>query len=402
MIRQIYFEFRKHFLKFPVCAAVILFLLLDAFQISSVYQEKSIFSMMPKWRARYENLYPVYGGKITEKKIRDLMAYYRPLKAEGNLHPGSEYEEALMLQKCFVAPLQYAYEYQQNAVQIAKRALENADFYQQMGNIYASRKNQQIAGMFSDRRIPELRYTEMYQHYLQYDFSVFLVLLLAIYGLVNVFVLEKETEMELLLQTTIQGKRKSTAAKLLASVIFVTAISLLFWLADFLFFGCLFRSFDGGNCPVYAIEYFEASSLSMSLFFCALFAMGLKTVGTLVFGMAVLLLSRLCRNTLFPFVGSIFLIGSCLLAYNADLPSAFNPVSLLVCRELFHWVDFIDLAGTPVLTWQFCLGTALLMLTIFSAVILYDRRPEPKGHAFHVHMKRRGTKSPKTPKNRQE
>ena len=372
MIRQIYFEFRKHFLKLPVCAAVTLFLLLDAFQISSVYQDKSIFAMIPEWRARYENLCPVYGGQITEEKIRNLMAYYRPLKAAGNLRPGSEYEEALMLQKCFVTPLQYAYEYQQNAVQITKKALENADFYQQMGNTYDSRKNQQIAEMFSGRQIPEFHYTEMYQHYLQYDFSVFLVLLLIIYGLVNVFVLEKETEMELLLQTTVQGKRKSAAAKLLASAIFVIAVSLLFWLADFLLFGCLFGSFDGGNCPIYAIEYFEASPLSISLFFYALLAMGLKTTGTLVFGTAVLLLSRLCRNTLFPFVGSIFLIGSCLLAYNADLPSVCNPVSLLVCRELFHWVDFIDLAGIPVLTWQFCLITALLMLTVLSVAILYD------------------------------
>ncbi len=383
MIRQIYFEFRKHFLRLPLCAAVILFLLLDAFQISGVYQGKSIFSIVPEWRARYESLYPVYGGPITEEKIRDLMAYYRPLKAEGNLRPGSEYEEALMLQKCFVAPLQYAYEYRQNAARIAERALENADFYRQMGNIYDSRKNQQIAEMFSGRRIAELHYTEMYQHYLQYDFSVFLVLLLVIYGLVNVFVLEKETEMELLLQTTVQGKRKSAAAKLLASVLFVIGISLLFWLADFLLFGCLFGSFDGGSCPIYAIEYFETSPLSIPLFFCALGAMALKTVGALVFGMAVLLLSRLCKNALFPFVGSIFLIGSCLLAYNADLPSVCNPVSLLVCRELFHRVDFVDLAGIPVQTWQLCLGTALLMLTVFSAAVLgisrHSARRLPRG-----------------------
>lgn len=108
----------------------------------------------------------------------------------------------------------------------------------------------------------------------------------------------------------------------------------------------------------------------MPLFFYALLAMVLKTAGTLVFGMAVLLLSRLCKNTLLPFVGSIFLIGSCLLAYNADLPSVCNPVSLLVCRELFHRVDFFDLAGIPVPAWQFRLGTALLMLAIFSAAVL--------------------------------
>ena len=109
--------------------------------------------------------------------------------------------------------------------------------------------------MFSDRLIPELHYTEMYQHYLQYDFSVFLVLLLVIYGLVHVFVLEKETEMELLLQSTIYGKRKTAAAKLLASVIFMISVSLLF------------GSFDGGSCPIYAVEYFETSPLSVSLFF---------------------------------------------------------------------------------------------------------------------------------------
>ena len=74
---------------------------------------------------------------------------------------------------------------------------------------------------------------------------------------------------------------------------------------------------------------------------------------------------------------SILLVGSCLLAYNADLPSVCNPVSLLVCRELFHrvdFVDFVDLAGIPVLTWQLCPGAALLMLSVFSVVILYGPR----------------------------
>lgn len=382
MIQQIYYEFRKHFIKLPVFAALAVFLLLNAIQISSAYRDKSVFSMIPEWKADYDALYPVYGGSITEEKIKDLMARYRSLQAEGIRHPGSEYQDALMLQICFIRPMQYDYEYRQNASRMVGRALENVEFYQRAGNDYARRQNEQIAALFSGRWIPELRYTEMYQHYLQYDFSVFLVLLICIYGLVNVFVLEKETEMELILRTTVQGMRRSAAAKLLAAVLFTTGVSLLFWVSDFVLFGCLFGSFDGGSCPVYAIEYFEASPLSMSLFSYALVSMALKTTAVLLFGMVVLFLSCLCKNALLPFVGSILVIGGCLLAYAADLPSLCNPVHLLVCREMFHWVDFINLGGASVLTWQVCLGTALFTLAVLIVVILYTAG---KGGAVRGH-----------------
>ena len=65
MIQQIYYEFRKHFIRPSVFVVLLVFLLLNAFQISAVYHEKSVFSMVPEFKACYKDMYLVYGGPIT-------------------------------------------------------------------------------------------------------------------------------------------------------------------------------------------------------------------------------------------------------------------------------------------------------------------------------------------------
>lgn len=388
MIRQIRFEFQKNFIKPSIVLAMLIFLLMDAFLIRSLHQKKSIFSLMPEFRSAYETLYGTYRGAITDEKIEDLLAVYRPIESvtksgmagtecDSNSLTYNSYSDELFLRWCFVDPIEYDYKYQHHAAKIVNNALENMELYQHVGNDYAYRQSERIAKLFSGRAITEFHYTEMYQYYLQYDFSVFFVLLICIYALVNVYVMEKESEMNLLLITTVNGNRREDISKIIASSLFVIGICFFFWIADFLFFGIFFGGFEGGSSPIYAVEYFENSPLELTLFQYSILSMALKTVGVLVFGLLVLLLSFFCKSALFPFVGSILMIGESLGLYAAKLPPLFdritlwNPACLLVNRELFHGVNFVNWFGVPVLTCAVSIGAAIILLVLLNAMIIW-------------------------------
>lgn len=391
MIRQIRFEFQKNFLKKSIVAALLVFLVIDAFQIRSLYHEKSVFSIAPEFKQVYETYYERYGGSITEEKITELLALYRPIQsvtgsgaASTDYAPDSiiynSYSDELFLRWCFVEPMEYDYQYRQNAAEIVKSAAQNMEFYKSVGNEYAYHQNEQIARLFLGRAITELCYTEMYQFYLQYDFSIFFILLICMYALVNVFVMEKETEMHLLMMTCVNGNRKSVIAKVIASVLFIIGICFFFWIADFILFGIFFGGFRGGSSPVYAVEYFENSPLVLSLFQYGILSVTLKTIGILIFGLLVLLLSCLCKNALIPFVGGVMVIGCGLCAYSVetapvfDIAALWNPVCLLVNRDLFRNVTFVNVCRTPVLTWLISLGAAVLEILILFAVIVKKAR----------------------------
>lgn len=387
MIRQIYFEFKKNFMKPSIVAVILLFLFFDAFFIGSLYQEKSIICQLPINKKVYESFSEKYYGTITNEKVKELLSIYRPIKSEADSGIASTkynpksftynvYNDALFLRVYFVDPMEYAYKYKQNTEKIVKNAKDNMKFYYDHGNKYAYRQNALIAKLFSNRKVAELSYVEMYQYYLQHDVSIFFVLLICIYALVNVFVMEKETEMNLLLMTTEKGNQRTIGVKIASSVMFMIGISFIFWIADFLFFSIFFGGFSGAGSPIYAVEYFENSPLKMSLLQYRFLSMGLKTIGILVFGLLVLFLSCVCKRALIPFVGSVFIIGGCLYVYAKeitflpDVLSLWNPICLLVNRRLFYNTEFINLGGMPVLKWCIALGTAILLGLLLAILII--------------------------------
>ncbi|MBJ6362490.1 hypothetical protein ACFOQM_14590 [Paenibacillus sp. GCM10012307] len=143
--------------------------------------------------------------------------------------------------------MRYAYDYKGYAHQVVAAAQRNVVFYESVGNDGEARKNKAIAERFQGRSISTFTYTEMYKYYVQYDFSALLVLFICIFGLMSVFVLEKETEMDTLLLTTTSGGFRTIGAKLIASFLFVSGISWWFWFADFIAFSVLFGSWDSAS-----------------------------------------------------------------------------------------------------------------------------------------------------------
>lgn len=392
MVRLIRFEYRKHFVKPSILIALIVFSLISVVKIYGVYSENSLFARgrsteeSVQIKQLYWDFYKDFSGEITLDKIDRLMKIYKPLEnqtADGTASTGTDdsdtytgnvYNDYYFFDRCFVNPMEHDYMYQNYANQVAAAARENMRFYQSVGNTYDCRKNAAIAERFTGRQIHNFDFTEMYQYYLHYDFSSFLALLLCVYGLVGVFVSEKESEMDTLLLTTKHGGSKTIAAKFLSSALFVVVVCTWFWLLDFFAFSAIFGSFEGVSAQLYAVKNFADTPLNLTLGQYALLSSAVKTAGMLVLGLGILLLSNLFKNALLPFVlslagafGLIYWQGIFMGSGHIGI-KILNPFILMVNRELFRKTEFVNLFQFPVPSYLMALAVTALWGAAFIVI----------------------------------
>lgn len=382
MKKLVRYELVKLCCKRALLLAILIFSIVNLIKIQDVYRSYSYLtngSEEQSWDKVYWGFYPQFSGEITSEKINNLLSLYRPLEEKtGDLtastatddpdtYTGNIYSDRNLLYKYYVKPMNYFFEYQRSAQEVATRARENSAFYIALGNDYEARKNAVIYNLFSSRNISTFEYTEMYNYYLNYDFSSALVLLLCLYGIVTVFVNEKETQMNLLLITNPNGGVKTCAAKVIAASAFIVGISLWFSMLDFFGFAAAFHTFEGGSLPIYAISNFELASINVSLFQYALVSAIVRAIGFWTLGMVMLLIAMFWRTALIPFVINfsvalgLILLGASSAFYSAAWSKIWNPYSLLVNRILFGKTEFINLFGYPTLSYQVAIFISVII-----------------------------------------
>lgn len=389
MVRLIVFEWRKHFFKKSLLLALVLFCIINVVKIGSVYNEKSLLSehFSPTWRSLYWQQYDNFGGEMTISKINTLMKIYRPLEKQTadltasnatdnpDTVTGNVYSDYFFYRDLFVRPMEYSYSYENNAKCIVSAASDNINFYASYGNNYEKQKNTAIAKLYNGRNIKKFEYTEMYKYLLQYDFSTLLCIALCLYGLINVFVLEKETEMDMVLLTTKAGGRKTVLAKIIASALFIVAICSLFWLVDFASFVGFFGSLEGIASPIFALQNFEYASVNISLLQYTLLSGAIKTMGMLTLGMSFLAVSCLFKNVLLPFILSLIGVSGLALAAGQFIGSGHifiktaNPFILLQNHELYRKTEFLNFFGLPIPSYVSALLFALLWIGFFIVAV---------------------------------
>lgn len=387
MVKLIGYEWRKHFLKLSIIAAMLLFSALNVVNIYGVHQGNSLLSENvdgPEWKRLYWELYEQFSGTMTDDKIGKLMDIYRPLEKQTadltasttyrspNTYLSNVYEDWNFFRFNYVYPMKYAYDYKSYAHGVVTAAKDNMVFYESIGNTYEYKKNEAIAGLFQGRSITSFSYTEMYKYYVQYDFSAFLALLICLYGLMSVFLSEKETEMDILLLTTPAGGVRTVWAKLIASTLFVCSVCLWFWFVDIAAFSIFFASWDAASSPLYVLEDFVHAALNVNLGQYAVLSALLKTMGMLVFALAFLYISCLFRNALIPFIAGLVTAFGCIYLEEAYMGSGHvlfkitNPFVLIVNRELFRRAEYVPVMDVPLPSYT----AALLFAGAWGVVLL--------------------------------
>ena len=392
MIRLIRYEFIKQFCKRSILALFVVFSLANLFKIYGEYKSYSYLTDgngERSWHTLHWQLYEEYQGEITPEKIERLLAVYQPLVEatsdmtastatdDPDTMTGNLYSDRNLLDKYFVQPMQYFYEYSGLSEQVANRARQSAALYGERGAVYQQRESGAIYNLYAGRTISAFAYREMCNYYLNYDFSIVLTLLLCLYGIIGTFVGERETQMDMLLLVSPNGGRKTALAKIFAATLFLLLTSLWFSLLDLIGFAASFQTFEGLALPVFAIPNFAEASVNLSIFQYALLSAALKCAGAWVIGMLWLLVSMFWKNALLPFVINFVLcmaltVSGAACAYsNFFWTKVLNPYSLLTNRVLLGKTEFVNLGGFPVLTWQAAVWFALIAGLAAAAMIYF-------------------------------
>ncbi len=381
--RLVGYELRKAFGSPWMLAFLVLLLLTNLWKLKDEYDKKTAFRQT--YAPVYEDFYGRWKGEILPENVQELMAIYGPLqtKMENMIISGaydpdaytySEETDLTFFESLFQLEMKYDYLYQNRAAEIVNQANALADFYARVGNDYEAKKNLDMAASFAGRQIGDFADTQWVEVWLNHDYSAMLVLLLAIFGLSSVFVMERETEMYMLLRTTRRGGGTTMAAKSLASLLYLFLICLLFFGSDALMLGLLSGHGEALGNPVYAIRLLENTPLTMTIGTYLLWATAVKSLGVVACGMIVLLLSCLCKKVLFAFLGSLGVLF--LLVLLQEIAAArtalrwFNPLELVMVRDLTREIGYVNLFGQPVQVYGFVLGGVILVMVLLAGAIL--------------------------------
>lgn len=381
--RLVGYELRKAFLSPWMLLFVAALLLVNGWKLSAELRRDT--AERSQYQALYDAFYARWQGEITPEKAAEVMEIYGPLEEKSetaslsyredpSTYTGTEFSDYRFFHGQFVNELRYDQLYQNEAVRITRNALRLAEFYAAAGNAYEVQKNHEIAARFAGRTIPSFADTQAIETWLEYDYSAMLVLLLSLFGLCSVFVTERETDMYMLLRSTQRGSAATVGAKLAASLFFLLLLCGLFFGEDVL----LLRFLNGRNealhSPVYAIRYFESTPLTMSIGQYQTFTVGVKTLGVLCCGLLILLLSCLCRRVLTTYVASFgCLMGLIVLqelCRTRDWLKWFNPLELIMVREIVTETNYVNLFGRAVPLHCFVILGILLTMGLLGLGIL--------------------------------
>lgn len=396
MTRLIRFEFYKLFWKRSILVVLVLFSVINLLKINNEFHSYSYLADgngSRSWNSVYWQLYENYSGEITTEKINHLLSVYQPLADatadmtastatdNPNTMTGNVYSDRNILDKYYMQPMEYFYNYRTYASEVAEKAKENAAFYKEHGQTYEVRENSVIYHLYSGRSISTFAYQEMYNYYLNYDFSSILILLLCLYGIIGTFVCEKETQMNMLLLTNPNGGKKTTLAKIVAATLFVIGVAIWFSVLDYIGFALSFGTTEGYNLPLYAISNFSTAAVNCNLLQYSILSAGTRAVGVWTMSMVFLLISMFCRNALVPFVADFgvalcLIITGALQSYSSNIwLKIINPYSLLANRILFGKTEFIGFADYPIQSFLAAIIFAVIVgLTVITAMMLLSKR----------------------------
>ena len=235
-------------------------------------------------------------------------------------------------------------------------------------------KNNAIADIFEGRSIPQFADTRYIEVWLNHDYSAMLVLLLCLFGLCTVFVTERETEMYMLQRTSKLGSGMTVAAKLAASLAYIILVCVLFFGEDFLVLQLLADHWEVLHSPVYAIKYLETTPLNMSIGQFILWSGTVKTLGMIACGCIILMASCLCRRVLTTFVSGFGCIMALIVLQEFCRTRIwlkwFNPLELVMVRELVTETVFANVLGHPVHLNLFVIAGIMLTIVVMYAAIL--------------------------------
>lgn len=401
MLRLVYYEIRKNYLRRYILAAIVLFIILNTCIIYREYLmgDGLMGYFMPHssetkvdWEF-YHRMHKQLDGPLTMEKAKFINEEYERLssltmdrtftnKQFENTYTGNIYSDYRMIAKYFYHPMKYAANYENDLLQVVEQAKENQVFYRTYNNQFEFAKNKYIENHYSGRKITVFYDGKPWELLFNYRFSDLLILLLLLLGLVPIYTNEKETRMDDLILSSRKGKGNMGTAKMLSIFVYIAFLLVIFSGLNLLTFGILYR-LSGVDMPVYAIEAYQYTPITLSVGSFYILLQLIKMVGFLAIGMWLCLLSTWFQRALYPYMlGLLLMVGGLFASgYLASIETGkiigalFSPFTLLKGNELLMKLLGVNIGNTFVLRLTICLIVQLILsVMLYYMIRLFSTR----------------------------
>lgn len=399
MLRLVYYEIRKNYLRGYVLVAIFLFVVLNACIIYRGYLNGDglMGYFMPhssetrvEWDF-YHRMHKQLDGPLTADKARFVNDEHERLgsltadrtysrEQQDDTYTGHVWNDYVMITKYFYEPMKYAANYEKEINQTVEKANENVVFYNKYNNSYEQAKNKYIQDHYAGRKIAVFYDGKPWELLFKYRFSDLLVLLLLLLGLVPIYSNEKETRMDDLILSSRKGKGSMSLAKLLSIFIYIAFLLLVFSSLNLLTFGVLYR-LSGAGMPIYSIEAYQYTPLQISVLSFYMLLILIKMAGFVVIGLWLGLLSAWFQRALYPYmlgvllmVGGIYASGYLTSVETGKTVLALlSPFTLLKGNELLMELTGVNIGNTFMLRLTVCLAMQLILsLLLYLAIRLFS------------------------------
>lgn len=373
------FEFKKLFIKkslLVIIAFMCLFNIINIVRHYNIYAD-SRHNDATVNNARYAVL-KVYSGELTEEKLNEIYrmrSLAQELVFSGNYslkydpdkyYSGYAYGDAMI----FIELAEEADRlvgYSDNFSELTSQAEEllKKDYI----NDYYQKINQKTAEIYSSRELTTLTNNSGISDFFDYNFSSVLCIILLILGTVLIFTADKDAGADVYLESSVNGKGKSAAAKLIAASLYTLVLTLLFFVIDLISFIVLLR-IDGLEQPLYSLANYFSTPYTMPIWqFIILYflfrLLGLLCITALAAAITVILKTPILSVIAsFVFFMAMILCKTYCLAENRRWINLINPLVPITAPKYTKRYDNVNILSEPVMF----IGAAVLGVLILTAL----------------------------------
>ncbi len=376
-------ELKKLFKNRAIIIALAVFLLLDLFNIYRNYNisnglEDYYVNALLKIETQLDGELTQDKADLIRSKVNELELLYSG-EFQNQNEPDNRFDTGyafwdLQLWSTYDNYLNKADEFRQSSEYKLESSLKNKEFFKGKNEFYTL-ANQLYYDTYSGRKITTIYDTDRLPEYFEYNFSSVLTVVILLLGIIPIFCNECECDMDIVLQTSTNGRRKSVNAKIITSLLFSFVATLVFFVTDFVGF-MTFDRLDGLNQYVYAVQGYDNISLDIKVWQFIILQFVFRLMGMLIISLVFLLLSRIFKKSAAPFVcglGYFFLVILCrvfLTNQAGDILNLFNPISMIVSYKSLSKFDIVNLFNHPVFMWQLMIFVGLIIIGVLYLIIL--------------------------------
>ncbi len=232
--------------------------------------------------------------------------------------------------------------------------------------------------MLTKITLPEIVYKQGWSAVLEFIPSLGFVFMgaLILLGLSPVFSEEYSTNVASILLSSKHGKRKVVTAKIMASSIYITTLVLFFsivnMVANFYSWGM-----GGGASPLQNVNFYVGSPYSLTILQYYFYEVLIHLVGSVAFGLLVLLMSALSKSALIPFFSGGLVLAAPILLHkssvdiswlNRIIELSYSVVIMVI--NIFAEFRVYNFFGTPIL-YPYVALIVILVLSLATGYLTY-------------------------------